>query len=391
LGDSELARRVIDQAIARNGALLKVISRNDVGVTGGHQCGFHLPKSAWSYFAPFGPVKGRNDAQGVLVRWPDGTTTKSVVTWYGAKSRSEYRLTRFGRNFRFRHPDDVGAVLVLIRTDDWVFDAHVLRAEQDIEAVAVALGLDPCAAWSQYLPAPGRATLADDELQPCLDSRFAKIAAELKDFPSGDSMSLLARDALANCRTGYGALSPDERLALAVEAEFKLFKVIEERLTRGVINGPFESIDRFLEVANTLLQRRKSRAGRSLENHVGALLRDAGIPHVVRADIRGRPDIVVPSVEAYRDEGFPEDRLFVIAVKTTCRDRWRQVLEEGPRVNRRYLVTTQRGMSIEQMNLMHAAGIVLVVPKRLMSEYPAQRDLMILSIEAFLGLLRSAA
>jgi hypothetical protein len=40
---------------------------------------------------------------------------------------------------------------------------------------------------------------------------------------------------------------------------------------------------------------------------------------------------------------------------------------------------------------MHAAGIVLVVPKRLMSEYPAQRDLMILSIEAFLGLLRSAA
>src|SRR5262249_51986825 len=149
-----------------------------------------------------------------------------------------------------------------------------------------------------------------------------------------------------------------------------LFKFVESRLAMEEVAGPFGSIDKFVEVANRLLQRRKARAGRSLENHIGTIIGDARIPFEPRARIQGRPDIVIPGARQYDDSSYPESGLFIVAIKTTCRDRWRQVLEEAPRVRTRYLITVQRGISLEQMNQMHRAGIVLVVPKALHRDYP---------------------
>ena len=81
------------------------------------------------------------------------------------------------------------------------------------------------------------------------------------------------------------------------------------------------------------MNRRKSRAGRSLENHFDHLLKRAQIPHVIRpADVDGKPDIIIPSVEAYKDNRYPNNRLFMVGVKTTCKDRWRQVLNEAKRI-----------------------------------------------------------
>src|SRR5204863_5867468 len=76
-------------------ALLKFISPNDVGLTGGHQKGYYLPKAVWKVFTPFPPTKGVNNDHPVEAIWQDGRVTKSTVKWYGTGTRSEYRLTGF--------------------------------------------------------------------------------------------------------------------------------------------------------------------------------------------------------------------------------------------------------------------------------------------------------
>ncbi len=66
-------------------------------------------------YAAFGPEKGRNDEAEVTVHWQeDQLITNSRVKWYGKGTRSEYRLTRFGKGFPFLTPESVGDLLVLI-------------------------------------------------------------------------------------------------------------------------------------------------------------------------------------------------------------------------------------------------------------------------------------
>src|SRR5690348_15409028 len=109
---SPSCERAINDALTRGVAILKFVSANDVGLTRSHQWGFYLPKGGWRSFTPYGPIKGRVDKHPVSVTWPDGRKTKSVVTWYGDKTRSEYRLTRFGRRFPWIAPEMVGRLLV---------------------------------------------------------------------------------------------------------------------------------------------------------------------------------------------------------------------------------------------------------------------------------------
>src|SRR5215471_10654967 len=115
----------VADALAAGKALCKIISRNDVGATGGHQCGFYLPKSAWHMFTPQPPEKGVNHKSKVSIQWPEGITTDSVVDWYGKGTRSEYRLTRFGRQFPWLNEEYVGSLLVLVPVTLNAFKAHI--------------------------------------------------------------------------------------------------------------------------------------------------------------------------------------------------------------------------------------------------------------------------
>lgn len=55
----------------------------------------------------------------------------------------------------------------------------------------------------------------------------------------------------------------------------------------------------------------------------------------------------------------------MLAVKTTCKDRWRQALNEANKINKIYLFTLQEGVSVAQFNEMRAEGVTLVVPSPL--------------------------
>lgn len=384
---SPACERAIEESLEHGNALLKFLSRNDAGATNSHQTGFYLPKPAWQMYTPHTPTIGRNDKHSVQITWQDGRVTESVVTWYGAK-KSEYRLTRFGKDFPFLNEDMVGDLFVLIPRTLTDFRAYILNSDDDIEAVQTTLGVQAFGDWGIY---ENNSPVLRESEDDCIERTIRELSATLSSFPTGDVFSHSTRTMLSSCRRKFGSLSLDDSLVECYESEYRLFQSVERIVCQNDVSGrTFRDIDDFLHTAASIMNRRKSRAGRSLENHVDHLLSQAGIPHVMRPALGadGSPDIVIPSVTAYSDPSWPKEQLFVVGVKTTCKDRWRQVLNEARRVPRKFILTLQQGISRTQIDEMTQANVSLVVPKRLQSEYPEDRRGLLLSIEEFVARVR---
>ncbi len=66
---SPFCERAIESATRYGNALLKFISPNDVGLTGGHQYGFYLPKSVYEMFTPQPPQKGVVTKHEIKIEW----------------------------------------------------------------------------------------------------------------------------------------------------------------------------------------------------------------------------------------------------------------------------------------------------------------------------------
>jgi hypothetical protein len=113
-------------------------------------------------------------------------------------------------------------------------------------------------------------------------------------------------------------------------------------------------------------QQRKTRAGRSFENHLARTLKDGRIRFEEQAVLGGRrPDFVLPSKRVL---GLRESRPFiealVLSAKTTLRERWKQITHE--RFNCAiFLATVDDRVSRSALDEMQAAGIGLVVPESL--------------------------
>jgi hypothetical protein len=144
------------------------------------------------------------------------------------------------------------------------------------------------------------------------------------------------------------------------------------------------------QVSDFLAYVGKARAGRSFENHVEYLLKEAGIPHKMRPSLGadGEPDIVIPDEKAYFDPNWPEKKLFIVGLKTTCKDRWRQVLDEGRRVRTKHILTLQQGISSAQLQKMRTAKVTLVVPQPLHSKFPKAHQADLLNVENFIQTVR---
>lgn len=69
---------------------------------------------------------------------------------------------------------------------------------------------------------------------------------------------------------------------------------------------------------------------------------------------------------------FSIKNLCTLAAKTTCKDRWRQILNEANRLrdDNKYLCTMQQGITAAQMDEMQAEKVILVVPRQYHSAYP---------------------
>lgn len=383
---SPMCERAIEDATRYKKAILKFISANDVDLTGGHQGGYYLPKEVWHLFTPHEPIKGVNKEHNVVVTWQDGRKTHSKVKWYGNLTRSEYRLTSFGRDFPYRTFDNLGDLLVIIPKTLNEFNAYVLDEDEDFEEIQASLGVEIIKSWASY--EAGKTQPETEDV--CLNRHFREFTETVEEFPEVKVFSYTTRTALLGCVPCFRNLTVDEQLIHLIQKEYTLYRMVERKIFQPEIQRLFASIDDFLQTASSILQRRKCRAGRSLENHVEYLLKEASIPFQMRQIVDStQPDIIIPSKAAYDNPAFPDKKLFMIGVKTTCKDRWRQVTQEAPRLKRKHILTLQKGISSRQLDEMYRAKITLIVPESLHREYPQERKPVILSIHAFIDSVRT--
>jgi type II restriction enzyme len=258
-----------------------------------------------------------------------------------------------------------------------------LDLEDDIEGILQALDVEVLEDWGGFYQ-QGRVAV---DPGTCISSKFRTFIGTLNSFPSTTEISEFTYRSIAECSPDFISQSPDVQLLELIRKEYDLFQRIESVLCGKDIQAKlFKSVSEFIETALRLLNRRKSRAGRALENHFGQLLKNAGIPFEPRAAVRGRPDVIIPSREVY--ESDEQSGLFVVGVKTTCKDRWRQVLQEAPRVSQRYLLTLQQGISESQFLEMSEANVQLIVPSAFHNHYPKAVRAKLLTVSDFFHIVK---
>ncbi len=77
--------------------------------------------------------------------------------------------------------------------------------------------------------------------------------------------------------------------------------------------------------------------------------------------------------------------MILLASKTTCKDRWRQVLNEADRIKTKHLFTLQQGISKNQLEEMYKYDVCLVVPKPYLKSFPESFRERILTLENFVN------
>jgi len=163
--------------------------------------------------------------------------------------------------------------------------------------------------------------------------------------------------------------------------------LIELEIYSERIKTPFRTVEELIELANTLLNRRKSRAGKSLEYHLNEVFSIFNLkftPQAITEDNK-KPDFIFPGNSEYHNPNFNSDKLIFLAAKTTCKDRWRQIINEADRIRVKHLFTLQQGISKNQLYEMYKEGVKLVVPKPYITSFPEEYQGKILTLESFVS------
>jgi hypothetical protein len=208
-------------------------------------------------------------------------------------------------------------------------------------------------------------------------------------FPSTRIFSELARSSVPNVSA---VDNPDGALMAWMEQEEKLFRrlerrIVANRIAEGFAGGSEVDVDGFLSFSLSVQNRRKSRVGHALENHLEAVFSAQGVRFARGAETenRNKPDFLFPGQAEYRDTDFPDDRLAMLGAKSSLKDRWRQVLSEAERIELKHLLTLEPGVSENQTAEMAAKSLQLVLPKSLHASYRPGQQAWLFSLEQFLS------
>ena len=365
-------------------AFSKFITANDTGSTGGHQAGYHIHKHAWSLFFDKPGEKGTNSDIIVTIKWQNDFDTTSRFIYYGVGTRNEYRLTRFGKGFPYLSDDNVGDLLIICKRATKTYEAFILQKDDEIEDFFAALNLS-VNDTNKIIPKQFQVS-PQDKMYQCFIAYLKSLSV---DFPSTQFLSSNARRCYNNAfdiNLKSILEDPDGKLLNWLDAEFKLFKTIENDRYSERIKTPFTTVEELVEIANTILNRRKSRAGKSLEHHLAEIFNNFKVSfesQVITEDNK-KPDFLFPGKDAYLNPKFDDQKLCVLASKTTCKDRWRQVLNEADRIKTKHLFTLQQGISSNQLEEMFKYNVQLIVPRQYLTSFPnAYRD-RILTLDKFI-------
>ena len=387
--------------------LAKRLSANDTLANNAHQAGPYIPKELLFRIFPTLDQPQTLNPEVSFDLYIDSHSDHRVVraVWYNNKlydgTRNETRLTRFGGGqSALLDPDSTGALAIFAFGSNpagTATECHVwVCGGEGTEADLFEERLGPVEPKQFIEWTPGELALGID-LFSAANKTSTSCHLDLPEipplwllkFPTGEE---IIRRTLA--KRPPAGMNPDVRMLRRRACEYEMFLSVEQGVYLPRITGGFNSVEGFLGLAQTILQSRKSRSGKSLEMHARAimieegLVRDVAFSHCPVIESGKRPDFLFPSKADYDDPAFPAARLRMLAAKTTCKDRWRQVINEADRIRVKHLLTLQEGVSEGQFREMTEAGVRLVVPAGLHKAYPASVRPHLTTFENFIGDVR---
>jgi hypothetical protein len=326
------------------------------------------------------------------------------ITFYDARAktahrtgRSEWRLYYYGDFLSRANIDDL---LVLARAQNGRFFGLVFQNRSSLRRAADNLfGLDGNRPEFDALP---RRVLDETRLEFLRQQILAELDLDLglpvapndeeiilkqfgRTFPTTREMSAFART-----QVEANFSRPDEALAFWLEREEQLFRAMENVIIRERLEKNFATVDEFIEYSLSVQNRRKSRMGFALQNHLAELFtrHELRFTPQARTEATSRPDFIFPGEREYRSATFNAELLVMLGVKSTSKDRWRQVLTEADRIPQKHLCTLEAGISAKQTEEMRRQNLTLVVPAGLHATYTPAQLAGMLSVAEFVALVR---
>lgn len=385
---SEILNNAIVKVQNAKHAFCRFITANDTGKNGSHQAGFYIPKCAATLLFDTPGVKGKNKDKFVKVEWQGNFTTDSRFIYYGQGTRNEYRITCFGKGFPFFEEDNVGDLLIIAQQSEDYYHGFVLQTDQDIDDFFAFFNLS--SEMTNQLIDVAQANTPEKQLEASIQEFISLYA----DFPETVQMAKLARDIYNKIHKITDAeicKSPDSQLLKWIDTEYSLFRGFEEKIYAPVYSASFPNCQELVRFSNIILNRRKSRAGKSLEHHLATIFTVAQLEYEEQAvtEDNKKPDFLFPNGKAYHNLLFPTDKLVFLGAKTTCKDRWRQVLNEANRIETKYLFTVQQGISKNQLREMKHENLKLVVPASYRKSFDEEFQPEIETLASFIAMVKA--
>jgi hypothetical protein len=210
-------------------------------------------------------------------------------------------------------------------------------------------------------------------------------------FPTTREFSDLARLTLPEVDARD---DPDAALMAWLDHEEAMFRrlerrIVAERLSAGFFQDGEADVDAFLHYSLQVQNRRKARMGRAFENHLEAVFRRWELCFDAQAvtEQGNTADFLFPGAAAYHDGSTPTQRLTMLAAKSTCKERWRQVLPEAQKIWPKHLVTLEAAISARQTEQMKAERVQLVVPAPIQPSYSEAQRAGLMPLAAFVNLV----
>lgn len=351
------------------------------------------------------PEKPYNLASEVRVFWPTtGKIYTSRFIWYSNKSESEHHFTTNPRDeFRNLSPASYLLIFQPILSQDPYIALTIDAADDDlIDYITKIFDIDIDFQFNIF-----EASKLD--LQPAmtaLQELISKLIEKLEEGPeifdkfvasinrrSPISIAMAALDQW-KLQTGNQSLHPynlsnpgDVLYELSRIREFNLYKEDEAKtygaqLVRAllgegrlisreaIITSLINRFEVFYNICRSAKQARASRAGGSFETHMLSLLTAGGIPHSSQYVFDGsKPDFILPSGDVYLSAEKRSDLCIILTLKTTLRERWRQVISESTGCPI-FLATLDESIPSSTLGKLQEKGITLIVPEKFkFSEY----------------------
>jgi hypothetical protein len=206
-------------------------------------------------------------------------------------------------------------------------------------------------------------------------------------FPTTREFSEYARTTLGSIdfKTDY-----DNVLMSCYEKEEILYRTLEKHIVGEKLRSGFNDVDDFFDYSKSAQNRRKSRAGLALENHLEYIFLQNNIKYnrTPITENKSKPDFLFPGIKEYRDQSFGSINLTMLGVKSTCKDRWRQVLTEAKRIDTKHILTLESAISVNQTDEMKQHSLQLVVPKKIIGTFKPGQQEWLFTVTDFIRLIK---